>query len=238
MANAGPNTNAAQFCVTLGDRGYLDGDYIVFGEVVSGMDVVMKIAQGDTVDSVRIARVGPKASGYHVTDSAFRAIVAAAQLRVSANELQKKLAEADWIKHNYPRATGPADGVLTEQLAKGTGAAPTGERRIRYTGKRVRYLGGELDHSGPPLEVAAFASDTNGVPGFGDHGQAFAFTKINPGLDSVIAHMLPGERRLAIIPAALGFGVRGFYTPDVPGKRRFVISPNTLLVYDVEILAH
>src|SRR5277367_4756973 len=34
MANGGPNTNAAQFCVTLADRSYLDGNYSVFGEVV------------------------------------------------------------------------------------------------------------------------------------------------------------------------------------------------------------
>src|SRR5215469_17309445 len=54
MANAGPNTNASQFCITLGDRSYLDGDYTVFGEVVQGLDVVIKIAQGDAVESVRI----------------------------------------------------------------------------------------------------------------------------------------------------------------------------------------
>lgn len=30
FANGGPHTNAAQWCITLGDRSYLDGDYIVF----------------------------------------------------------------------------------------------------------------------------------------------------------------------------------------------------------------
>src|ERR1700733_3224250 len=51
MANGGPNTNAAQFCITLGDRSYLDGDYIVFGDVTEGLDVVMKIVQGDVLES-------------------------------------------------------------------------------------------------------------------------------------------------------------------------------------------
>src|SRR5262249_23316660 len=60
MANGGPHTNAAQFCITLGDRSYLDGDYTVFGDVFEGIDVVMRIAQGDTIESVRIARMGPR----------------------------------------------------------------------------------------------------------------------------------------------------------------------------------
>ena len=61
-------------------------------------------------------------------------------------------------------------------------------------------------------------------------------TKINPGLDGVIAAMLPGERRIVIVPAALGYGRAGFYAPDTPGKRRFVVSPNALLVYEIEAL--
>src|SRR6185295_8481977 len=49
MANSGPHTNGAQFCIMLGDRSYLDGNYTVFGEVVEGLDVVMKIARGDAM---------------------------------------------------------------------------------------------------------------------------------------------------------------------------------------------
>src|ERR1019366_3486100 len=52
MANGGPGTNASQFCIMLGDRSYLDGDFTVFGGVVEGLDVVMRIVQGDVVESV------------------------------------------------------------------------------------------------------------------------------------------------------------------------------------------
>jgi FKBP-type peptidyl-prolyl cis-trans isomerase len=48
--------------------------------------------------------------------------------------------------------------------------------------------------------------------------------------------MQPGERRTVIVPASLGYGRAGLYPPETPGKRRFVISPNALLVYDVEVL--
>ncbi|HEV2444305.1 MAG TPA: peptidylprolyl isomerase, partial [Candidatus Sulfopaludibacter sp.] len=97
MANSGPDTNASQFCITLGDRSYLDGDYTVFGEVVEGLDVVMRIVQGDTVESVRILRTGAKAQGFHPTTESFRAQLRAAEQLVAEHIEKKRLAEQRWI---------------------------------------------------------------------------------------------------------------------------------------------
>ncbi|MCB1141243.1 MAG: peptidylprolyl isomerase [Leptospiraceae bacterium] len=48
MANAGPNTGGSQFFISVRDNFYLDNKHAVFGNVVEGEDIVMKISETKT----------------------------------------------------------------------------------------------------------------------------------------------------------------------------------------------
>ena len=63
MENAGPNTNRSQFYICTVKTPWLDGKHVVFGKVVSGMDVVKKMEkvgspQGKPKQDVIIANCG------------------------------------------------------------------------------------------------------------------------------------------------------------------------------------
>jgi peptidylprolyl isomerase len=63
MANSGPNTNGSQFFINVADNNFLDTKHTVFGQIINGLDIVMKISEvptkeGDVpVDPVIIERI-------------------------------------------------------------------------------------------------------------------------------------------------------------------------------------
>ena len=56
MAHAGKNTGGSQFFIVLneGATRHLNGVHTVFGKLTKGVDIIPKIAQNDTIKSIRI----------------------------------------------------------------------------------------------------------------------------------------------------------------------------------------
>ncbi|OQA77292.1 MAG: putative peptidyl-prolyl cis-trans isomerase [bacterium ADurb.Bin243] len=52
MAHAGKDTGGSQFFITHRATPHLDGRHTVFGRVISGVEIVDKVQQGDTMDKV------------------------------------------------------------------------------------------------------------------------------------------------------------------------------------------
>jgi peptidyl-prolyl isomerase F (cyclophilin D) len=63
MANSGPGTNGSQFFLCTAETAWLDGKHVVFGSVISGMEVVKKIEavgsqEGKTSKRVEVIECG------------------------------------------------------------------------------------------------------------------------------------------------------------------------------------
>ncbi|CAN5879840.1 hypothetical protein BH23GEM5_BH23GEM5_10050 [soil metagenome] len=54
MALSGPDTGGSQWFITHSPQPHLDGGYTVFGRVVSGMDVVDRVAVGDRIRDIQL----------------------------------------------------------------------------------------------------------------------------------------------------------------------------------------
>lgn len=54
MASAGPDTESCQWFITQWDTPHLEGRYTIFGKVVSGMEIVDQIQQGDQIMSITL----------------------------------------------------------------------------------------------------------------------------------------------------------------------------------------
>jgi len=230
MANAGPHTNGSQFYITLADRSYLDGNYTLFGSVIEGMDIVDKIEQGDTIKSVAIMRIGEEASKFKTDTETFFKMVEKAKQKVKMEKLENSKKENEWINNNIPDAIETESGVRYKILNEGNKNISENDISIK-----VIYKGKVLLQ-----DLEFFSTSEGGLPNDLEIAEPFDYqiekSKINDGLDEMIKQMKIGEKRIVIVPSEKGYGTTGFYGKSIDGKKRFVISPNSTLVYEIEIL--
>ncbi len=253
MANSGPKTNGSQFFITHKETPWLNNKHSIFGSVVSGMDVVNKIAQDDVILKVTISRKGVEAKKFDAIKvfSEYYANKAgddAKQALLDA-ETKKKQAEAEAIKNaEYNKTYGPIKTAkvtaLTALKATST-TTPTGlQYAITQKGTGVKPVDGSnvnISYAGYLEDGTLFDSNIESVTkqyGKFDENRAkangyapfpFPIGKkdgLIPGFLEGINAMSLGDKATIFIPSKLGYGERG------AGN---VIPPNSNIIFEIEM---
>ncbi len=207
MANAGPGTNGSQFFITHVATPWLDNKHTVFGHVEHGQEVVDAIAQGDSIDSLEIVRVGSEAESWNAIE-AFRTFEGAREKRIAE---AKAKAEAEM-----------------EKLAAGFDKTDSG---LRY--KMIQEGGGAKAEKGKTVSVHYEGSLTNGqvFDSSYSRNQPIDFTlgvgQVIPGWDEGIGLLKVGDKARFVIPSNLAYGSAG---------AGGVIPPDATLIFDVELM--
>ena len=210
MANSGANTNGSQFFITHVPTDWLNHKHTIFGEVVTGQEVVDTVAQGDTIKSIKIIRQGADAEKFTATQKDFDNLISA-QKKLNEEKEAKKMAKIveGCTKHD--------SGVYFKILKEGKGN-PTGK------GKKV-----SVEYKGYLPEGNIFDATKEFHP---QGHEPLNFTtdggEMIPGFDIMVQEMKLGETRKMVIPPELAYGPYGIPQAGIPG--------NAYICFDVTLI--
>jgi cyclophilin family peptidyl-prolyl cis-trans isomerase len=207
MANSGPKTNGSQFFITHKETPWLDGKHTVFGNVITGQDVVNKIAQDDIIGKITIVRKGADANKFDAAKTFANYMANKAVDDAKDAEAKAKLSALALKEFENGKTT--SSGLKYIIIKEGTGNIPsaTSNVKVHYTGT---FLDGKIFDSsvqrGEPLDLS--------------------LNQVIPGWTEGVQLMKEGAKYKFYIPYNLGYGERG------GGP----IPPKSDLIFEVELI--
>ncbi len=208
MANAGPGTNGSQFFITHVETSWLDGKHTVFGKVIQGLEVVNAVAQGDTIDTLEIVRVGADAESFNAVETFRKFNGAKAEREAAANKKAEELLEE--VAAGFDKTDS---GLRYKVIQKGDGVKAEKGKTVS-----VHYKGSLID--GTIFDSSYKRNEPIDFP--------LGMGHVIPGWDEGIALLQVGDKARFVIPPYLGYGQAG---------AGGVIPPNATLIFDVELVA-
>lgn len=207
MANSGPASNGSQFFITHVETAWLDNKHTVFGNVVEGQEIVDKVAQGDSLDSIEIVRVGDAAEKFNAIE-AFRTFEGAREAKI-ADALKAQQEIMDSVSAGYEVTNS---GLRYTILQKGDGKQATKGAMVSVHYKGQLLDGTVFDSSYKRKQPIDFNVGT---------GQVIR------GWDEGIQLLKVGDKARFVIPSDLAYGSSG---------AGGVIPPDAILIFDVELV--